>query len=759
MRLKLNVPKAKGHSDVATCVIWSSADSVLSCGDDHTILKWDLLTGESSLACKLGSDVYPTHVSQVPGQSKGGRNSSNLFAVTSSDGKFHFFSDGGRVEKSVEAHTGAVLCGKWSYDGSAYITAGEDGQIKIWSRSGMLRSTLSQLSCCIYSVAWSPESDQVLYTYGKELVIKPLQPSGKLVKWKAHDGIVLNTDWNPVNNLILSGGEDCKYKIWDSYGRLLFSSTAQDYPITSIAWSPSGELFAVGSFNSIRLCDKAGWCHSLEKSSTGSMANIAWSNDSTQVATACSDGNVMFAHCVEKHLEWCEYEVTLVSRKSVEVHNVVNDAHEALELKDRVIKLSLAFNYLIVITSSQCHIYSTDNFNTPSIFELRQGNVSFIMQAEKHFLLADSSGIHVYSYDGRHLCNPKIPSSSNTLVLNSRTLALSPDVLAVKDNKDDCAVLLFDALSGKPLGDGRPVVHKLEIIEVHLSQCGSLSDRFLTLVDKNHDVYLASVQKQGGNYSLAKLTSMVQSLSWNTTVNMLCGLSDSNLTIWFYPPALFVDQSILPSTQFQREYPELGKYAEISFYHENTVSVYREDGSLISLAVTPYPAVLHRLVSAGKWHEAVRLCRFAKDGALWGSLAAMSLKDRDLNTAEIAYAAIEEADKVECINEIKNIGSKEVKGAEMALFCGNSLEPEASLLHSGMIYRAIQLNIDLFRWERALDLAVKHKTHVDTVLWFRQIHLQRLHRSETNSKFKKYSQGVNLNWENIQAKIDHDLAA
>lgn len=33
------------------------------------------------------------------------------------------------------------------------------------------------------------------------------------LQWKAHEGVILNVDWNPVNNLILSGGEDCRYKV------------------------------------------------------------------------------------------------------------------------------------------------------------------------------------------------------------------------------------------------------------------------------------------------------------------------------------------------------------------------------------------------------------------------------------------------------------------------------------------------------------------------------------------------------------------
>jgi len=47
----------------------------------------------------------------------------------------------GKIEKNVpEAHGSAIISIKWSYEGAALATSGEDGQIKIWSRGGMLRS-------------------------------------------------------------------------------------------------------------------------------------------------------------------------------------------------------------------------------------------------------------------------------------------------------------------------------------------------------------------------------------------------------------------------------------------------------------------------------------------------------------------------------------------------------------------------------------------------------------------------------------------
>ena len=114
----------------------------------------------------------------------------------------------------------------------------------------------------MYSVAWGPDSEKVLYTAGKQLIIKPLQPNAKILQWKAHDGIILKVDWNSINDLIISAAKDCKYKVWDSYGRPLYSSQPHEHPITSVAWAPDGELFAVGSFHTLRLCDKTGVRHS-----------------------------------------------------------------------------------------------------------------------------------------------------------------------------------------------------------------------------------------------------------------------------------------------------------------------------------------------------------------------------------------------------------------------------------------------------------------------------------------------------------------
>ncbi|XP_043347818.1 intraflagellar transport protein 80 homolog isoform X3 [Dermochelys coriacea] len=698
MRLKTSHLKEPKHKELVSCVGWTTADELYSCSDDHHIMKWNLLTCETTQVVKLPNDIYPIDLHWFP-KNIGGKKQSQAesFVLTSSDGKFHLISKIGRVEKSVEAHCGAVLAGRWNYEGTALVTVGEDGQIKIWSKSGMLRSTLAQQGTPVYSVAWGPDSEKVLYTSGKQLIIKPLQPNAKVLQWKAHDGVILKLDWNSVNDLILSAGEDCKYKVWDSYGRLLYSSQPHDYPITSVAWAPDGELFAVGSFHTLRLCDKTG------------------------------------------------------------VRNVINDAVDLLEFRDRVIKACLNYGHLVVSTSLQCYVFSTKNWNTPLIFDLKEGTVSLILQAERHFLLIDGGGIYLYSYEGRLISSPKYPGM-RTDVLNAQTVSLSNDTLAIKDKADEKVIYLFEALSGKPLGDGKPLIHKTEITEIALDQKGITNERKIVFIDKNRDLYITSVKRFGKEQKIIKIGAMAHTLAWNDTSNILCGLQDARFTVWYYPNTVYVDKDLLPKTLYEKDASEFSKNPQIVCFVGNQVTIRRADGSLIHLNISPYPAILHEYVSSSKWEDAVRLCRFVKDQTMWACLAAMAVANKDMTTAEIAYASIGDIDKVQYINSIKELPSKESRMAHILLFSGNIQDAEMLLLQAGLIYQAIQVNINLYNWDRALELAVKHKTHVDTVLGYRQKFLEDFGKKETNKRFLQYAEGLEVDWDKIKAKIEMEIA-
>lgn len=93
---------------------------------------------------------------------------------------------------------------------------------------------------------------------------------------------------------------------------------------------------------------------------------------------------------------------------------------------------------------------------------------------------------------------------------------------------------------------------------------------------------------------------------------------------------------------------------------------------------------------------------------------------------------------------MKNIPSEEGKSAEMALFKRNADEAERILLQANppLVYRAIKLNIQLYRWGRALDIAMKFKSHVDTVLAYRQKYLVDFGKSENLPKMVQIASQV-----------------
>lgn len=71
-------------------------------------------------------------------------------------------------------------------------------------------------------------------------------------------------------------------------------------------------------------------------------------------------------------------------------------------------------------------------------------------------------------------------------------------------------------------------------------------------------------------------------------------------------------------------------------------------------------------------------------------------------------------------------------------------EAESNLIQGKFYYRAIKININLFRWDRALNLAQTYKTHVETVIYFRRKYLEAASLEETNAKFNELAKEINI---------------
>ncbi|KAJ3045285.1 Intraflagellar transport protein 80 [Rhizophlyctis rosea] len=220
---------------------------------------------------------------------------------------------------------------------------------------------------------------------------------------------------------------------------------------------------------------------------------------------------------------------------------------------------------------------------------------------------------------------------------------------------------------------------------------------------------------------------------------------DYKFIVWYYPNVVFVDEDIAPLTRLERDGSNFGKNAQIMNFIGTQCTVRRADGANVTVSsITPLPGILQEHARKKQWEEAIRLCRYVKMNELWACLAAMAIYGQDLNTAEVAYAAIDEVQKVEYVCYIRDIPTPEGRSAELALLRHQHKEAETILLSANMIYRAIRMWLNLFNWDRALEIAVKYKTHVDTVLYFRDKYLRSMGRKETSKRFLQYAQGARV---------------
>ncbi|CAK9221469.1 unnamed protein product [Sphagnum troendelagicum] len=684
---------------------------------------------------------------------------SDVFVVACTDGAFYIISKGGREEKRFEAHEGAVICIRWNFEGTALATGGEDGILKIWSRNGMHRSTLAQIEHSVYTIAWGPNSEQIVFSNGRNLLIKSIQASEihiisysfsstKQVQWLGHEGLVLKVDWNPVNNCIISAGEDCHYKVWDCYGRVLYQSAKADSSIMSIAWCPSGEAFAVGSFNSLMLCDKTGWPHSKETPDTGMLLSVAWNTDGTQLAGAGGNGMVIFGQLLDRRIHWTRFTATLAEHNHICIQDLLSKKTEEMDFRNRVIKMSMGYQHLVVATATQCYIYSITNWSTPHMFDIKD-TVVLVKQCQCCFLLVDCfTGFQLFTYEGRHLSNPKFQGIHAGSV-NHQNISLSSDIFAVINHEDRKMVHFMDVTTGKMVGDVMRLT--VEAVEISLSPMGTLTDRKLAFIDSNHDLYLTPILRP----RILKLAAMVYNAMWNEIADMLAAVVDQRLVVWYYPHAAYVDKDLLPFVKLTKDC-DVGKSAKIQSFYGAQCSVDRTDGASISTNVSPYPLLLFEHMAAKHWDYAIRLCYYVKDNLLWACLAASAIAARELNCAEMAYAALDEVAKVQFILHVKRLPSEESQQAELALFQRQPEDAESILLQAGLTYRAIKLNLRLFNWDRALDLAIMYKTHLDTVLWKREQYLQKTKHDETKEQFLHYHLQVDVDVQTIKARIKED---
>nr|CEL64171.1 TPA: intraflagellar transport 80 family protein [Neospora caninum Liverpool] len=715
------------HRDGRICR-WSGRDSTLS-------------TAETLLTV---SDTTVTCFAAVPGR----RDISESFdhppeepciVVGTEDGSLKCFRQPVGSQEWVdeatvpEAHALAVTSVTWSPDGSHFVSAGDDGEAKLWSRRCQARAVVEKCDAPVAAVSWSTSADALVVGFGEKLRVATLRDlvtdanekhlGRSSVEWRAHKGAVLTVDWS--RTMILSGGEDGHYKIWNPDGALLFTgssprvSLGDAHPfdpavtgnplsaVTAVRWSPSGDTFAVGSNDWIAVCDRSGRILSQTFREFGLPHTLAWTRDGAHLAVASTPSLLALGRIIPDPKRWRTLEVSVDSDTRLLLKDLKSQASRRLEQRDSIAHWSIACDALLVVTTRQCFVYKLssalaclENCQAAYVDDLQQP-CFFAKQGVRHACLVQPSQIQVDAQDRSRV-------RAFDILTGSTVPGPSGHYIGIKE----CGYI-------------RLVLYACEYmcVKISLSQQENTQWRKLVILDDAGSLFLSPLHSP----CWTRLhTSPVQSFAWDET-NALVAISNSTVVCWFVPAAS-MPLDLLEEFQITKEAGDKNLESQIVAFHDGYLTMRRPDGALLQIAVSPFA------------------------NAVFDQIA----KLRELGTAEIAFAAIGNTVAVHQLQCIHTIAHPIRRTAETALLCRKTDDAVHLLLEHGLVYRALEILMEVHRWQEALDLATAYKTHVDTVVAHRKKFLDGFGLSETDSKFKAALQATEIDWSAIQAKIRMD---
>lgn len=663
--------------------------------------------------------------------------SPNTFIIGCSDGNLHLCSPNWRVEKTVKAHTGGVTCMSVNPDGLSIATGGEDGLLKIWSRNGVMRTTLASCGSTITSINWDCTGKYIMYTHGGMITVKSASFKQDQTQFRGHRRLITCSDWNPASNEIVTGGEDRMARIFDTDGRLVAESQPFDYPVSSVRFLPNARLVLIGTVNRLYLTDNR--LRVLNTLSVCAGCGICASRDQPRAIVA-GNGTATLVSAIGKKIVYRDCEVIADNPHKLTVYDLKNGISETIQFTDCILDFYLNFNNLIVSTHNKVQIYKCGQWTTPVIVDTKEVP-KVIAQSMTMFAFITASGAQIIGYDGRPITRIN-DSRVKWDLLSADTVAVSPAAFIAVSPDGRKHIFAFSASTGQMITSD-PLSHPTEIKCVRTNQATTQTKARFGFVNSNGDLtvcrFVASNPRLPPTIEAEKIANFVDDFKWHTTHDILLAKSAEKLTLWCCPSAVFFTAELMP--MLKTEVSLMFDAAEINAFDGTHAFVTAKDGAFCVVPIAPFLVSLHEAIDVHRnWKVVLQVCRASGEQYLWAVCATCAVQAGEVDAAQEAYAALSMIDRVMFLNKVKKLKSPASRNAMIAVLQGRIGEAEDILIQGGCIFRAVKMNISLGRWDKALALAKRTGKFVEVVAAYRTKFIKDMEVEETNKDFIKLGQ-------------------
>jgi WD40 repeat protein len=214
-------------------------------------------------------------------------------ASAGTDGTIKLWERSGRLLLSIKGNEVGLKRIRFSPDGRVIASAGDDGTVQLWNLKGQLLHTLTEHQGSVMSVNFSPDGREIT-SAGEDGTIRIWNQEGKLLKsWQGHSGIVRTVAFSPDGQRIASAGDDKTVRLWERSGKLLQEFTGHSAVVRDVNFSPdSKEIVSASEDNTARL-----W------SITGQQRLMLFHNDAVVSAHFSPDGQTIVTSSFDKTIK------------------------------------------------------------------------------------------------------------------------------------------------------------------------------------------------------------------------------------------------------------------------------------------------------------------------------------------------------------------------------------------------------------------------------------------------------------------------